>query len=512
MIQRLTALFILLIGILTGSCRDDLEYRQAADTLRFSKDTVFLDTVFSGVSSSTYNLKVYNTSDTDISIPEVYLTGLENSNFRLNVNGNAGKQFLEVEIPARDSIYIFVESTHTLSNLPDNSLLATDAIVFTDGIHQERVELVTLVQDAIFLFPNKTNGVVETILAGVDSSGNELRIEGFELASDQLTFTAEKPYVVYGYAAVPSGETLEIAAGARVHFHEASGLLVGDGARLQVNGTVSSDPVALENEVIFEGDRLEPEFSATPGQWGTVWLAEGSTDNHIDHLTIKNASIGIFSEGNATVNPPKLTLKNVTIINSARINLLARRTSVKAYNTVIGGSGQPGVYITEGGNYEFTHCTIANYWNNGLRSYPALLIDNFQVSQDQTVTAYPLTAAAFNNCIISGSASVEFLLNKSPQATFNVHFSHSLLQFDTTDNTLLNDPLYNFEDPALYSNNNYNLDPSFTNPGANKFDLKQQSPAINLGDPFYLGEIPTDINGNPRTPAPDSGAYEFTGN
>jgi hypothetical protein len=37
----------------------------------------------------------------------------------------------------------------------------------------------------------------------------------------------------------------------------------------------------------FEGDRLEPEYADVPGQWGTIWLTNGSTNNIINHLTIK---------------------------------------------------------------------------------------------------------------------------------------------------------------------------------------------------------------------------------
>jgi hypothetical protein len=83
-------------------------------------------------------------------------------------------------------------------------------------------------------------------------------LEGRELNNDELTFTNEKPYVIYGFAAVPSGRTLTIEAGARVHFHENSGLVVQSGASIHVNGALSIDQERLENEVIFEGDRLEP--------------------------------------------------------------------------------------------------------------------------------------------------------------------------------------------------------------------------------------------------------------
>ncbi|MBQ0740454.1 hypothetical protein J9332_39870, partial [Aquimarina celericrescens] len=96
------------------------------------------------------------------------------------------------------------------------------------------------------------------------------------------------PYVIYGFAGVPSGETLTIEPGARVHFHENSGIIVSNGASLKAKGSISSTDL-LENEIIFEGDRLEPEFSNVPGQWAAIWLTEGSTGHEFDYVTIKNS-------------------------------------------------------------------------------------------------------------------------------------------------------------------------------------------------------------------------------
>ena len=63
--------FILLIIILLGSCRKDFSTILSAGELEFSRDTVFLDTVFTNISSSTRTLKVYNRSNNDISIPTI---------------------------------------------------------------------------------------------------------------------------------------------------------------------------------------------------------------------------------------------------------------------------------------------------------------------------------------------------------------------------------------------------------------------------------------------------------
>ena len=97
--------------VLWSSCRNDFESVASTGNLEFSKDTVYLDTVFSNIGSSTYNLKVYNRSNDDINIPSIRLAEGEASNYRLNVDGMPGKVFENVQILAKDSMFIFIETT-----------------------------------------------------------------------------------------------------------------------------------------------------------------------------------------------------------------------------------------------------------------------------------------------------------------------------------------------------------------------------------------------------------------
>lgn len=79
----------------------------------------------------------------------------------------------------------------------------TDAIRFDTGENEQQVALVTLVQDAVFLFPRRNaEGIKETLSLGQGADGEEQLIEGYFLDDEELTFTNEKPYVIYGYAAV----------------------------------------------------------------------------------------------------------------------------------------------------------------------------------------------------------------------------------------------------------------------------------------------------------------------
>lgn len=514
--------FIACFGLLLfwSSCRDDFEFSPSTGNLEFERDTVYLDTVFTNIGSSTYNLKVYNRSDNDIVIPTIQLAQGVNSFYRMSVDGSTGlsgaqegKFFENVELLAEDSLFIFIETTIDIEALSalDTQFLYTDQILFDSGSNEQRVELVTLVKDAVFIYPDRdqTTGIFETLTFDVDGDGtpDETTLQGRFLMPSELTFTNERPYVIYGYAAVDEGQTLTIEAGARVHFHADSGILVTNDASLKVEGTASTDPEALENEVIFEGDRLEPLFADVPGQWGTIWLFNGSVDNDINYATIKNATIGILAEGNQTAPDDKLTITNSQIYNSSAFGILGRATSITAENVVLNNSGQSSVGLTVGGDYNFTHCTIANYWNNSFRQFPALLVNDFVVLADNSVQTNDLTAANFNNCIIYGNDNPEFILDDQG-SVFNYKFNNCLLRFD--NNTLEGTGNYMFDDTMFYENNIFNVDPDFEDPFENLMRIGENSGANGIADPAFSAFVPFDIIGTARGATPDSGAYEST--
>ena len=140
---------IILLSV--SSCRKDFSTIPSFGQLEFSRDTVFLDTIFTNIGSATYNLKVYNRGNDDITIPNIALERGTISNYRLNVDGIPGKDFQNIDILAKDSIFIFVETTVNIASI--SSPLYTDRILFDTGINQQDVELVTLVQDANFIYP-----------------------------------------------------------------------------------------------------------------------------------------------------------------------------------------------------------------------------------------------------------------------------------------------------------------------------------------------------------------------
>ena len=497
--------FLLFIGlfIAISSCRSDFESVLRSGDLKFSKDTIYLDTVFSTISSSTYTLKVYNHSKNDINIPTIKLGKGLNSKYRMTVDGmqgNQGKLFENVTLLAKDSLYIFIETTANSTDANPTDFLYTDKILFDSGANLQKVELVTLIQDAVFLYPQRfSDGTTETLPIGDEKIYGFFLDENDPINGNELKFTKQKPYVIYGYAAVPQGKTVTFDAGSRVHFHANSGLILSANSSLKVNGTLSTTE-KLENEVIFEGDRLEPDFSDVPGQWGAIWLTDGSTNHDINHLTIKNATIGLLIQNN---DGTTLQIKNSQIYNSTNYGILAQTAKINGENLVINNAGLGSLACTYGGEYKFTHCTFNNNWPSS--SQVAVLVNNYFVGAIPEVKN--LTAATFNNCIIYGSYSNELLLNKKEGATFNYQLNNCLLKFDNTSNQYTNHPEYQFNtDPLHYNNIIQNKDPKFLNVSENKLNIDNSSAAFAKGSATYL--IPLDILGNTRTLPPDLGAYQ----
>jgi len=493
--RNIIILFIVGLAISVSSCREDFQFEASTGDLTFSKDTVYLDTVFTNIGSSTYTLKVYNKSDKDIKIPTIQLGKGQASKYRMTVDGMVGdnnRVFHNVELLAKDSLYIFIEVTSDVASANPTDFLYTDQIQFDSGDNFQKVELVTLIQDAYFLYPKRfADGTTETLTI----DGIEQPVYGFFLDENdpvngnEYIWSNDKPYVIYGYAAVPSGKTLTVEPGARIHFHDSSGVIVGNGASFKANGT-------LANKIVFEGDRLEPGFSDIPGQWETIWLTAGSTGNEIEHVIIKNAIVGLnidSSDGNF------MTIKNSEIYNSSLLGIYAKTAKIKAENLVVNYGGVAAVACTLGGNYEFKHCTLNNNWS-GSRQV-ALLLNNYYDDSDGVRHAFPLNQADFRNCIIYGSNTYELRLDPDTSEDFNYLFTKCLIKFGSSTDTLYS---WIFNNPEIKRSE----DPDFLDVQNNKLNIGDNSKAKEFGD--NVG-VPNDILGITRTAVNglyDIGAYQ----
>ncbi len=509
---------LLFLGIIATfcftSCRNELDFESSIGTLTFSKETVYLDTVFTNIGSSTYTLKVYNNSNKNISIPKVRLGKGQSSNYRLMVDGIPGKEFENVELLAKDSLFVFIEITSNIANANPTDFLYTDRIEFGEMNNYQKVELVTLIQDAVFIYPERTgspnNYTYEQINLGTNSEPSN--ITGTNLSEtdatngNELHWTNTKPYVIYGFAKIPETKTLVIDPGARVHFHANSGLIVAANAHLQVNGNLSTTD-DLENEVIFEGDRLEPNYSEVPGQWLAVLFMGASNQNVLKNLTIKNATVGMLVSNNDGTTTPTIDMMNVQIYNCANVGILARTGNITGKNVVINNCGQASLACTYGGSYDFTHCTFANFWNSP--SQTSLVLTNENLSSSVQTS---LTQANFKNCIFYGSSNYGIALEKTG-AVFNYKFDNCLIKFVDYNNQITSNPLYQFStntskyEGCIFASNSTSNKPEFKNTSINDFRINENSICRNNAN--YTYSFPLDIVGVTRTNPSDIGAYEY---
>ncbi|MCF8365303.1 MAG: hypothetical protein K9H16_05950 [Bacteroidales bacterium] len=480
MISRfVSAILFIIIGfvIVFSSCKkDDNIDTNPAIKLSFSSDTLIFDTVFSTIGSITELIKVYNPSDNKVNISTIRLAKGANSRYSINVNGESGIVFNDVEIQGNDSIFLFAKVTIN-PNDDASPFIVTDSILFETNGNPQDIDLVAWGQNAGYILWNKNpeNLPKYRIVAG----------EGVD-----TTWTNELPIVVYGYAVVDSTGSLTIEAGTKVHFHSGSGLWIYKGGSLKVMGT-------QEEPVYFQGDRLEGFYSDLPGQWDRIWINEGAVDNEINYAIIRNGFIGLQLETLQEFMGNQLFLNNTIIENMSGAGILTRYYFVAGQNCVIANCGQYALALTLGGGYDFRHTTIGNYWRDGIRTSESVYLNNYFIGQNNQVIAYPFYANIANS-IIYGNQNEELVIDDSV-ADFSYTFDHCLIK------TELN--------IALDTNFKFTLkneDPLFLDPSTNNLQPDSLSPVIGAGSFEVANTVPLDINGISRTDRPDLGAYQWT--
>jgi len=453
--------------VFSGCSKEEQFGANPIGSLRFSTDTLSFDTVFSTLGTTTAWLKIYNTGDRKIRISGISLK-VGTSGFRINVDGISAKSFTDVDIPAKDSLFLFVELTSSEQNTA-KPFLVSDAIVFQSEGGQKQIALEAYSQDVI-IWHGKT------------------------ITSD-TTLTADKPYLIYDSLVVAKYATLHISEGVTFHFH--------DKAKMMVYGSVKAAGTAAA-PVTFRGDRLDDvltgfSYDHYPGQWKSVYLAESSYGNEFDHVHIRGAYWGIFADS-SSLDQIKLSINNSVIHNMVNNCIFGYHCKLSVTNSQLTNSGGATVYIV-GGESDFIHCTIANYQRLIAREGAALdLVNYFENSPLQ---------ADFVNCIVYGSQKAEVNLStlKNVQIVWNLLFKNSLIRSDK-------DWLLHF---ATITECIFSKDPLFLKLGSETeryqydFRVDSLSAARYLGDPTVSELYPDDMNGISRLSdsSPDMGAYEW---
>ena len=466
-LKRLILAIVVVIAFL--ACEREFVFRGGEEGLLYSTDTVMFDTIFTTIGSTTQNFKIYNPYNEDLVIDAIELAGGESSNYRLNINGFATDLLTDVQVRAKDSLYVFVEVTidPVESNTP---IIVTDSVIITTSKKQESIKLVAYGQDVVLL----KKAIIKT-----------------------QTFTKDKPYLIYDYLLVDTAETLTIEAVAKLYFHkDASMLVVGD---LFVEGT-------LEEPVKFLGHRLEDWYKDKPGQWGYIHFLPGSGGSVINYAEIKNAQIGVLVDSVGVGDAEPITFTNTTIEHISSFGLLAQTSNIIAANCLFADCGTQSLAITVGGSYDFTHCTFANYYDWAFRTTPAVFLNNYYIDANNKKQVVPLTRADFKNCIIYGR-----------------NLSEIGFDLEAIEGVVNNGMSYTFDNSLIkmvrnYNNSNENnfiiiigdIDPSFKAPYDYNYQLDTLSAAKDMAYEEYARNYPEDILGQDRfeDKGPDVGLYE----
>lgn len=480
-----------LVLALSG-CERDKFYLGADARVAFSSDTVMFDTVFTTLGSASEAFRIVNASPGRILLEDIVLEDGADSQFRINVDGLPGPGVSGLALEEGDSIYVFVEVTIDPEDY-DLPFTVKDRIRVTVNGFSQYVQLLAWGRDA---FHHGTPGGLSTLPC------NEV-------------WTAQRPHVVYGVVGVAPDCNLTIEAGAEVHVHAGGGIYVDRGV-LEVNGEAGQ-------EVVFEGDRLETEYADIPGQWGIqvdtliqtelgivqasivgggIWIS-GSPGSTLRHAVLRNGTIGLQVDTTGTSVGPALTMENCIIHNMSAVGLLAQGAHIDGTNNLIYDCAQACAAFTIGGRYRFTHTTFANYWSDGTRGTPTVLINDHYEDVAGNLQVRPLTESRFLNCIMWGNnAGLD-------------EFDELVVDLEGDDNDLLIRgcavDLDDFGPAEWLEESSTDAAPPFADIFSRDFHLASANNQWNgVGIPAGLPFLATDLDGLPRVvgSAPDKGCYE----
>lgn len=452
-------LLIFVIGFATTGCIEDGVTTSPSDQPRFPTDTLNLGLIFTEEASPTSRMIVYNPHNKGLNISRISIEGANADCFRMNVDGLNGKEFTDVEIRAKDSIFVLIEAT-----LPANATA-------------KPTEITANLQ---FM----TNGVSRSVILAAIGQ-NVKRIKG-ETFARITTLTSEVPYVIYDSLVVAPGSILNIEPGANLFFHDKAMMIVR--GCLRAMGTP-------EAPINMCGDRTgnvvsDISFDIMSNQWTGVFFTPTSRKSILSHCDIRNTSQGV------TAYETELSILNSRLHNSGGNVLEVYHSNVRALGSEFAEAADGLVYL-QGGEYEFSGCTFANNYLFTAISGPAINLahissDPLTGRDDQS--GFPYMKADFNNSIIYGIG--QDFSHGSFEGT-DIRVRRCLIRAEGTDDNEFINCIW-AEDPLYYTvREDYLFD----------YRLQPESPAIGAADQSLFPEdFPRlDFYGTPR--ANNLGAY-----
>lgn len=470
-----------MIGISLTSCKKETLDTKSA--ISFSNDTLTFDTLFTTLGSTTKFFTIKNTQKQSIKISNIRLGGGAASSYRINVDGDAGTSFDDIVIPAKDSIYVFVEVTINPSqaNLP---FILLDSIQFT------------------------TNGIAQQVI--LQAYGQNAHFFNADSIETNTIWNNDLPYVILNYLQIKPGVSLTINEGCTVYF--------GGGAAMIVEGELNVNGTDTSNMVTFRGVRLDKDvagrsYDEFPGQYAGLFFIRGSKGD-LKYLNMRNSAYGInvgniktsanladnlFQLQNMNLsNAPEVSIVNSKIYNHAFYGIFGFFGKIYAENVLGYSCGKNIVGLYTGGVYDFVHCTFyarGNAYVSHAKD-PMFYVNNYFIYDiSQPAIKADTTKAAFVNCILYGTLEEEIVadgLTSNPNK-IDLTFTNSVLKTKAT----LNPPIFI---------NCKKEDPQFIEIFKNNYKLKATSPCSNFG---IDAGVTVDLEGFSRNIPPDVGAYEI---
>ncbi len=456
------------IFILFFSCTKESFITTADAQVFISADTLKYDTVFTTAGSITQSFKIFNENDQKLRLSSIKLMGGSSSFFKINADGFTGPQVNNIEIEANDSVYVFVSVTinPNANNIP---FVIRDSIQITYNGVDRLVQLEAWGQNAHF-FRNK------------------------KITADEI-WNNDLPYVILGSLIVDANKTLTINKGCRIFVHADAPIIV-DGTLL-INGLKDT-----ADRVYFRGDRLDEPYKDFPAGWPGIYFRGSSKDNVFNYAVIKNAYQAIAVQDPSVNTNPKIILNECIIDNAYDAGIIAINSSIRARNCLVSNCGK-NIALAKGGDYQFTHCTVASFSNSYIfHRDPVLYVSNFILVNNSPVVS--TLTALFRNCIFWGE-------NGTVEKEVKISISGS----NPTGSVIFDNVLWSMQsnpDFATASGNVLTQNPLFDSINVSRryydFHLKNipLSPAINKGN---NAGIILDLDGKPRPVGlPDLGCYE----
>jgi hypothetical protein len=224
-------------------------------------------------------------------------------------------------------------------------------------------------------------------------------------------------------------------------------------------------------------------------------------------VDIRNALVGIQPQSwigtpGQPTSANTLVLNNTSIRNCSAAGILSENYRIKSTNLLVTNCGQYCVALTGGGQYDFNHSTIANYWSYEPREEPAFILTNTFRDINGATQVRDVESSTFRNGIIYGSNTNEFQLSFDDQLSPDFTFDHFLFRTDQ-----------NISGGHFLGGIHLNQEPGFVDSNDGNFHLNAFNAfAANKGeDPAGLDPVAIfDLDNVLRADQPDLGCYEYT--